>query len=209
MIKNIIFDMGGVLIPLDGEGCINAFDAIGAHRTADYVRTHRTEDLFYDVEMGYITTEQFCDEVRRIDGLSIGNRPVIDAWNRLLLPASDERKQRLLALRKEFRTFLLSNTNDMHWQYCMGDLFPYEGYGVDDYFRRIFLSYEMHLAKPNPDIYRQALHEAGLRAEETLFIDDNADNVKAAAAVGLHVYHNRNIDDWMAHVDSLPRPETL
>ena len=65
-IKNIVFDLGGVLVDLDGKRCIDAFDAIGCHAISDYVRLHRTEDLFYDIEIGHTTTAEFCREVRSI-----------------------------------------------------------------------------------------------------------------------------------------------
>lgn len=197
-IKNIIFDLGGVLVDLDGERCMDAFGKIGAAEIVEYVRDHRTEDLFWDAEVGNITLWQFCDEVRRISGCKAYNEDIVWAWNQLLGKITDERKQRLLDLKaKGFRLFLLSNTNYMHWQYCAEELFPYKHYIAEDYFEHIFLSYQMHKAKPNADIYTQVLAESGIEPDETLFIDDSKENCDAAEKLGIITLQNTEPDLWL------------
>lgn len=194
-IKNIIFDLGGVLVGFDGQRSISSFEALGCHDVAQYVVEHRTEDLFADIELGRITTAEFCNEVRRISGTNAKDADIIEAWNALLTPMSAVKRQRLMELHQQgYRLFLLSNTNDMHWQLC--------GYVFDiaPLFEHCFLSYEMHLIKPNEEIYREVLRQADIRAEETIFIDDNLDNIKAARRVGLHVFHNETPDAWLAEI---------
>ena len=83
-IKNIIFDLGGVLVDLNEQSCIEAFEAIHAPTVGDYVRDHRTEDLFWDIEIGNSTTEEFCHEARRISGTTADNERIICASNQLL-----------------------------------------------------------------------------------------------------------------------------
>lgn len=198
MYKNIIFDLGGVLVGLDGARCIKAFDSLGCRQVSKYVEQHLTADLFLDIELGLITTDDFCNEVRRLSGCTASDAAVISAWNALLTDISAERKQRLLSLRNDgHRVFLLSNTNDMHWQYTRDVLMPLNGYTTEDYFERVFLSYEMGLAKPDPQIFQQALEEGGMSAADTLFIDDNRDNVEMARSLGIHSYQNLHIDDWL------------
>ncbi len=197
-IKNIIFDLGGVLVGLDGQRCIDAFNKIGASEIGEYVKDHRTEDLFWDAEVGNINQWEFCDEVRRISGSEARNEDIIWAWNQLLTTIPDEKKQMLIELKKRgLRLFLLSNTNDMHWTYCAEELFPYRNYVAEDYFEHIFLSYEMHKAKPNTDIFEQTLAMAGLEASETLFIDDNKDNCASAEKVGIVTFLNSEPDEWL------------
>ena len=188
--KNIIFDLGGVLVGFNRQRSINAFERIGCEKVADYIRDHRTEDLFYRIELGEISTHDFCEEVRQMTATNADDEAIIHAWNVLLTPVTTERIKRLEELRKEgHRLFLLSNTNDMHWQYCRHQLVGC--------FERVFLSYEMQLAKPDPRIFAEVLQQAGIDAHDTLFIDDNADNIAAAASLGIETYHNQNIDDWM------------
>ncbi|MBQ7470832.1 MAG: HAD family phosphatase [Prevotella sp.] len=207
MMKNIIFDLGGVLVGLDGLRCIDAFNAIGCERVAEYVRLRLTADLFLDIEEGTIDTEGFCAEVRRMTGCTAADSEIIGAWNQLLTEITDERKQRLKALRRAgYKVYLLSNTNDMHWQYTK-ELLGNEECGMWNeecgaYFDRVFLSYRMHLSKPDVHIFEEVLRQAGLRAEETLFIDDNRENIQAAASLGIQTYLNTEIDNWL-HEDGL------
>ena len=196
-IRNIIFDLGGVIVHLDAERCIKAFRQIGCGLVATYVEEHRTEDLFLDIELGHISTTDFCQQVRSMTGCDVADDRIVWAWNELLVSVDEEKKQRLLQLSYQYRLFLLSNTNEMHWLKCRDELLPYCHYDANDYFERIFLSYEMHRKKPDADIFCQTLHEAGIAPEETLFIDDSADNCRTAASLGIKTLHETSGNDWL------------
>lgn len=196
-IKNIVFDLGGVLCGLDAERCIRAFHQIGADEVAVYVKEHRVEDLFLQSELGYITTEQFCDEVRRITQRPLEDEQIVWAWNELLTGITDERWQAVLRLAKDYRLFILSNTNEMHWGKWLLEERESEG-TKESVFEKCFLSYELHLAKPSREIFEAVLQQADIKAEETLFIDDSLVNCQAAEALGIHTYYNKHINDWIA-----------
>jgi len=196
-IKNIIFDLGGVLVGLNGQRCIDAFRKIGAHNIAFYVEEHRTEDLFLGTELGHMTQAEFCNEARRLAECNASDEQIVWAWNELLMPIADEKKQRLVELGQNHRLFLLSNTNSMHWEKCKNEFFPYQGHGVDDYFEQVFLSYEMHLIKPSTEIYNEVLSSAGIKAHETLFIDDTKVNCEAANKLGIHTLWEQSGTDWL------------
>ena len=195
-VENIIFDLGGVLVDLNRHRCIGAFEAIGAAKVAEYVRTHRTKDLFLDIELGRASVEEFCDEVRNMSGIKVDNALIVAAWNQLLGTISAVRKQRLLALRQTHRVFLLSNTNSMHWRFCE-QLFCEDSHNVTDYFERVFLSYEMHMAKPSQQIFEEVVREAAIDPAKTLFVDDSAENCKAAQQVGILPFVNTSFDRWL------------
>lgn len=201
-IKNIVFDLGGVLCGLDAERCIRAFHQIGAEEVAVYVEEHRVEDLFLQSELGYITTEEFCEEVRRITQRPIDDEKIVWAWNELLTGITPERRQAVLELSKTYRLFVLSNTNDMHWKkWEASSLLPLKGEVFKDgVFEKCFLSYELHLAKPQREIFEAVLQQADIKADETLFIDDSLKNCQAAEALGIHTYHNHHINDWLTWI---------
>lgn len=197
-IKNIIFDMGGVLVGLDACRCIQAFHKIGCEKIAYYVEKHLTEDLFLDTELGRISQHEFCNEVRRITSSQASDEEVAWAWNELLDPIPARKLAFLDSLKKRgYRLFLLSNTNITHWSRCRDDFFTLSGKTASDYFERIFLSFEMHLAKPSTEIFNEALRIAGVQAGETLFIDDSAENCKAAESVGMAVLHETTGDTFL------------
>lgn len=196
-IKNIIFDLGGVLVGLNPQRCIEAFRKIGCGALASYVEEHRTEDLFLDTELGRITQAEFCNEVRRLSLADTTDEDIVWAWNSLLADIPTHKLRLLKRLRESgYRVFLLSNTNIMHWSFCRDRLFTADGRCAADYFDRIFLSYEMHLAKPDTAIFSQALQEAGICAADTLFIDDREENTAAAASTGIATLLETTGEDW-------------
>ena len=204
-IKNIVFDLGGVLCGLDADRCIKAFFEIGAEEVAVYVQKHRVEDLFLRAELGQISTHEFCDEVRHITNRDLTDDRIVWAWNELLTGITEERKAAVTALSKRYRLFVLSNTNDMHWTRWeemsgMADrasVVAGKLSAAEPVFEKTFLSYRLHLAKPSHEIYETVLLQAGLQAEQTLFIDDSLTNCKAAEEVGIRTFHNKSINDWL------------
>ena len=197
--KNIIFDLGNVLVKLNPEGCIGAFKAIGMGELVDSNPQSEGMKLMSKLGVGMITTEEFCEAARKLTGSDVTNEEIIDAANKMLVEIPDEKKERLLQLKKAgYRLFLLSNTIDVHWDYCVEHLFPYQSYGVEDYFEQCFLSQKMHLAKPDARIYEEVIRLANIHPDETLFIDDLKENCEAAEKLGIHTFQNVKFDDWLA-----------
>ena len=175
--KNIIFDLGNVLVKLNPEGCIEAFKAIGMGELVDSNPQSEGMKLMSKLGVGMITTEEFCEAARKLTGTDVTNGEIINAANKMLVVIPDYKKERLLQLKKAgYRLFLLSNTIDIHWDYCVEHLFPYQNHGSDDYFEQCFLSQRMHLAKPNARIYEEVIRQANIHPDETLFIDDLKEN---------------------------------
>ena len=197
--KNIIFDLGNVLVKLNPEGCIGAFKAIGMGELVEQNPQSEGMKLMSKLGVGMITTEEFCEAARKLTGTDVTNEEIIDAANKMLVEIPDEKKERLLQLKKAgYRLFLLSNTIDVHWDYCVENLFPYQNHGVEDYFEQCFLSQRMHLAKPNARIYEEVIRQANILPDETLFIDDLKENCEAAEKLGIHTFQNVKFDDWLA-----------
>lgn len=186
-IHNIIFDWGGVLIDLDTERCIQAFTQLGADVKKFLTGTNEL-GIFSAYESGELDTSGFHDKIRLIIDKPISDEKIDKAWNTQLKSIPTEKLELLLRLKSHYNLYLLSNTNELHWQ-CGIKAFCYKGYEVKDYFKQIFLSYRMHLAKPDPQIFLTVLKEADINAEETLFIDDSPVNCKAAESVGIQSYH--------------------
>ena len=166
-IRNIIFDLGGVIVPLRPERCIEAFHFIGAGKIARYVEEHRVEDLFLDAEIGNIDSHEFCNRVRELVGKDIPDDKIVWAWNELLGNVPQSKLERLLLLRRKYTVYLLSNTNDMHWDKCENVLLGHEGHGLHELFNDVFLSYRLHLAKPDTEIFRRVVGMAGTTPDET------------------------------------------
>lgn len=199
--KHIIFDLGNVLVRLDTPACIEAFKKIGMEMVINRANDD-AKSVLEQLGLGLISVETFYQKARELSGSHASDEAICHAANAMLVEIPDEKKRRLLDLRaRGHRVFLLSNTNSIHWDYCVEQLFPYKNYGVADYFERIFLSQEMHLQKPDAEIFNEVLRQTGIRAEDSIFIDDLPENCEAARGVGIQAFQNTNFDDWELFLD--------
>lgn len=188
-IKNVVFDLGGVLINLDFDSCLNAFRTAGFDNIEQQVCQFRGKGLFAQFEKGEITPETFRETIRQETSQSLTDHKIDDMWNLMLLDIPREKLDLLLELRGRYMVFLLSNTNQIHWNYACEQMFSYRGFRVNDFFEDTFLSFEMHQAKPDKEIYELMMKEANILPEETFFIDDSDANCKAAGSLGLQTHH--------------------
>lgn len=189
-IKNVVFDLGGVLINLDFDNCLDAFRKAGFQDIEKQACQYGGKGIFSQFELGEITPSAFREAVRKKVSEPLGDDYKIDAmWNLMLRDIPREKLDLLLELRGRYMVYLLSNTNQIHWDYACKELFTYRGFRVNDFFEDTFLSFEMHKAKPDPDIFTQMMKEANILPEETFFIDDSEANCQAATALGIRSYH--------------------
>ena len=194
-IKNIVFDLGGVLVDLDFKGAINGLQQAGFANVKEQLTAFDRDGIFQKFELGEMSAEEFRTAIRENSTVELTDEEVDNLWNAMLLEIPREKLELILDLRGKYMVYLLSNTNSIHWDYVCKNAFNYRGFRVNDYFEETFLSYEMHLAKPDKAIYEKVLQDANLLAEETLFIDDSEANCKAAEEVGIHAHHYHIGDD--------------
>lgn len=195
MIKNIIFDWGGVLIHLDKARCTEAFRQLGVEVSDELTNPYGQRADLMDFEKGLMTVDGFHDTVRRIYAPELTNEQIDHAWNALLLDIPSYKLDMLLELKQHYRLFLLSNTNAVHWEEGR-KRFDYRGYRTEDYFDQIFLSHEIHELKPSAEAFLKVARLAGINPEETLFVDDLEVSCKAAEALGFRTYCPAANTDW-------------
>lgn len=194
-IKNIVFDLGGVLINLDFDRALKAFKKAGFENIEEQLQSFNREGIFMQYELGNISSDEFRSAIREKANVALTDREIDDMWNLILVNIPHEKLKLILELRSKYMVYLLSNTNQIHWEYTCENAFTYHGFRVNDYFEETFLSFEMHLAKPDKTIFEKMLQDANLIPEETLFIDDSKANCKAAECVGIHAHHYHIGDD--------------
>ncbi len=196
--KNIIFDLGNVLVKLDEQATMRGFEKLGMDRYEHVRENPKALRLFQGMGIGLVSDREFFDGFRKLTGSQASDEQITEATNAMLRYIPNEKKRILLALRSAgYKTFLLSNTINLHWRYCRDKLFPMDSFTVNDYFDYTFLSQEMHMKKPDDEIFQAVIAQAAIRPEETLFIDDLEVNCAAAERSGLHTFQNEQFDDWV------------
>ncbi len=185
-IRNIIFDLGGVVMDLDIEASRQAFVAMGFDGEAFHLQRDDGENIFVLFETGKMDERTFLRRLRELLPGHPGEERIREAWNRMIVGFREEKIRLLQALRERYRTFLLSNTNSLHVARCNELLRQDHGIGgLDELFEETFYSYELGLRKPTPEIFRVVLERKGLQAGETLFIDDSREHLAAAEKLGI------------------------
>ena len=199
MIRNVIFDFGGVLLDLRPDRCIEQFEALGYTQIRDMLSLAHQGGVLGQVEEGHVTIEGLCEAVRRDIDPSLPvptNRQIVGAFCSMADGVPAYRLDFVNELRQQgYRVDALSNTNLVHWGYCQR-YFIEAGYVPSELFGHLWLSCELHLVKPDPRIFEAILKDSGYNPDETLFVDDNPKNCAVAETFGIYTFCAPVRSDW-------------
>ena len=188
-IKNIIFDLGGVLLNIDYQKTSRAFKALGATGFDDLYSQATANHLFEALETGTISDDDFYQEMAQHCTPETSALQMQEAWNHILLDFREGSLKYLKRLKERYKLYLLSNTNSIHLAAFNKILQEQTGEtSLDEFFTKSYYSHVMQKRKPYPETYKWVLEDAGLNTEETLFIDDSINNIKGAKEAGLQTH---------------------
>ncbi len=185
-IKNIIFDLGGVIINLDVNKTISQFNKI-ATTPFEAIYTQLQQSPIFDLfDKGLISENDFFYELQILINSNVKKEDLILAWNAMLLDFPMHRLKLLEKLNRRYRLFLLSNTNETHVSEFENQLFKTHGYkNLEPFFEKVYYSCRMEMRKPDLEIFEYVLKENNLKSSETLFIDDTQHHVNGALKLGI------------------------
>jgi glucose-1-phosphatase len=187
-IKNIIFDLGGVLLNIDPKKTIDAFGRLGMEQLVGDKGLTYDHEIFYQMEQGKITPKEFRNGVRKLISAEVSDDQIDEAWTAMLLDFPKVRVQLVQNLRIHFGIYLFSNTNAIHVAKYHSNFRKQHGFEVSSLFEKDFYSNEIGYRKPSHDSFLEIIRLSGINPVESLFIDDSIANVEAAKACGLKGY---------------------
>jgi putative hydrolase of the HAD superfamily len=190
--------LGGVIINLDTSKTFEAFSSLSGKTVQELKLAASKSSFFNDYEKGMISDEQFREELKNFLSKSIHDRQIDQAWNAMLLDIPEEKFRLLKELRKTHQLFLLSNTNNIHLE-CFNQIVK-NATGldaIDSFFDRAYYSHLLKMRKPDEEIFVHVLNENNIHAKESLFMDDNAENIEGAKNVGIQTAHILHPDDLL------------
>jgi len=188
--KNIIFDLGAVILNIDYAATQRAFEALGIPQTHLFYSKETQIELFDQLETGKITEPEFVEGIIQLSNQPLHYQDIINAWNAIILDFPLRRLQILQQLQLHYNTYLLSNTNEIHEREFNKRLQETCGYpSLAVFFDRVYLSHRVGLRKPDPAIFTLILEQNHLQAAETLFIDDSPQHIESAKALGIQTIH--------------------
>ena len=203
MIKNIAFDLGGVVLALSYEQAVKRFEEVGLKDARQQLDAFEQRGIFGDLESGRITAEDFRRELSKMVGRELTADECYQAWHGYVDHVPKRNLQALLSLRaRGYRVCLLSNTNPYMMQWANND-FDGEGHPISYFFDALYLSFECKVMKPRREIFEMMLQGQQSTPEETLFVDDGRRNVEMAASMGMHTLCPQNNEDWTEALEAL------
>ncbi len=199
MLKNLVFDWGGVLSVSQHNEAIKRFEALGLTNAETYFEEGKNwKGIFGEIENGKIGIEDFLSAISQLCGKNITFEEVAYAWWGFFHHLTPGLLHQLYIWEKEgYNLYILTNNNPFMMSYINGDQFAPEGRPFHTYFKKIYVSYEIGLEKPDRAIYEHMLKDGDMKAEETLFIDDREQNTKGAESVGINTYLVKNSEAWI------------
>lgn len=189
-VKNIILDLGGVLLPLDIAATSAAFKNLGA-QSFEGIYTQLKQDYFFDLfDKGRISEHEFRQNLKPFLKANVTDEEIDLAWNAMLGLIPSTRIDFLKILKQQFKLILLSNTNSIH----VSEFLKHHNssYGPDIFnhlFHHVIFSCNTGMRKPDEEIFSHALHVSSALLEETIFIDDTIHHVEGARKAGIKSYH--------------------
>jgi len=184
-IRNIIFDLGGVLLNIDPKKTIEAFEKLGMEQLVGDKGLSYDHEIFYRMEQGQITSDEFREGVLELLPSRVSYREIDDAWTAMLLDFPAVRVELVKNLRKDFKIYLFSNTNAIHVEKFHSNFRIQHGFEVSSLFEKDFYSNEIGYRKPSSESYQKIIRLSGIDPKESLFIDDSLQNVDSAIHFGL------------------------
>ena len=207
MIKNLVFDFGGVIVSLNRDAAVQAFEQLGVADAEHILDKYHQTGIFLALEEGRLTEEEFRQQLGELCGRPLSFEEVQQAWLRFISGTDLQQLHYLETLRSRYRLYILSNTNPYISAWACSPQFTTDGKPLDAYFDGLFLSYRMGMTKPDRRIFRQLLDEAELQPEETLFVDDGASNIRAGQEAGMHTLLAENGCSWVPELKKILEKE--
>lgn len=190
-IKNLIFDLGGVILDLSVDHTLQAFSDLSGLSRQKVQDVFHNSPGFNEYEKGKMDDRAFRQYVKKIYNIDVSDQEIDKCWNAMLRGIPVVKLNLLKDLQKKYRVYLLSNTNDIHLNYVNAVMLPAitGETSLDIYFHKAYYSHRMLMRKPDPEIFEFVLKQNALNPAETLFLDDNASNVAGANSVGIQTVH--------------------
>nr|WP_321487373.1 HAD family phosphatase [uncultured Draconibacterium sp.] len=192
-IKNIIFDLGRVLLNLDFDASIKAFQKLGSDGAILNHKNAYADPIFYNLEIGEITPAEFRSGVRKLlQNEQLTDVQIDEAWCTMLLDIPVHRVKKVQELSQNYNLYLFSNTNQIHINRLLSEFKEQYDFDFPSLFTAVYYSHEIHDRKPEISSYEKVIALSGVNPEETLFIDDLEKNIVAGQTAGLKTFWLQN-----------------
>ncbi len=195
-IKNIVFDLGGVIMELDTQRPIDRFKEVGVSDADKLLDPYEQKGLFLQLEKGEIDLNTFQQKLSEHAGKNLSMDDIYYGWMGFIVDVPQEKLDYIKSLRENYKVYILSNTNPVIMRWAKSPVFSPAGLPLTAYVDKIYASFEIGITKPDPQIFQYMIIDANIDPANTLFIDDGKGNIETALSLGFQTYQPENGEDW-------------
>lgn len=200
-IKNIMFDLGGVIMTIDQPSAVKRFKEIGLENAEQRLDPYTQSGIFGDLEEGKITADEFIRELSKLCNRQLTFDECKYAWRGYTKEVSLRNIKVLDKLKSVgYRLILISNTNPFMMSWGMSDSFSGDGRSIADFFDSLYMSFKMKMMKPNRKMFEEIISKESILPEETLFVDDGPANIEMGKSLGFKTFCPKNGEDWTQEI---------
>lgn len=203
MIKNIVFDFGGVIADISRNQAVQAFIELGLKDADARLDKYHQTGIFQELEEGKLSADAYREELGRLCGRELTEAETRRAWLGFFVGVDSRKLEYLLELRKNYRVYILSNTNPFVMSWARSPEFSQAGKPLDDYCEKLYLSFQIGYTKPARQIFDFMVEDSGILPAETMFVDDGAANVGIGKELGFQIFQPANGSDWRGELSAL------
>lgn len=200
-IKNILFDLGGVIMTIDQPSAVKRFKEIGLADAEERLDPYTQSGIFGDLEEGKISADDFISALGKMVGRTLSFEECKYAWRGYTKEVPKRNIEVLDKLRNEgYRIILISNTNPFMMDWAMSNDFSGDGRAISSFFDSMYMSYKMKTMKPDKRMFMEIISKEGITPEETLFVDDGPKNIEIGKELEFNTFCPENGKDWTEEI---------
>lgn len=203
MIKNIVFDFGGVIADISRDKAVQAFFKIGLKDAETRLDKYHQTGIFQELEEGKLSANEFREELSKLCRRELTIEEVQQAWLGFFTGIDIRKLDYILELKKSYRIYILSNTNPYVMSWACSSQFSSQGKSLVDYCEKLYLSYQIGYTKPEPKIFDYMLKDSKIIPSETMFVDDGSSNIEIGKKLGFYTFQPQNGADWREELTQL------
>jgi putative hydrolase of the HAD superfamily len=189
-----IFDLGGVIEKINPNAVKLAFEKLGMDDAESFFTIFRQSEICSEFELGKVTEKEFIDYIKSKCKIKTSSEQIKTAWSTNQCGITKSTVKTVNSLKnKGLKLFVLSNTNQIHYQKIVDAFFKKHKQHINSLFNGIYCSYEMHLRKPGKEVFEYLISEENIIPSNSIYIDDLEANLFAPKELGFHcICHQTN-----------------
>jgi putative hydrolase of the HAD superfamily len=192
--KAIVFDLGGVIEEVYPNRVVEMLSNLGFINPEQFYSLVGQSRYCNEFETGHLSKDKFVEYVLSLSQVETTYNDIINAWHANQGGVKEQTLDVLQELKKHYDLYILSNTNEIHYEYICDKFQIEHGFDFESLFEGIYLSFQIGYRKPNQESFDYVFNQSIKNENKDIsYIDDLHINCESAARFGVKtIAHQTN-----------------